>query len=421
MPGTSAAGSTRSGAGVADAVRTTPTGLQPVLQVHPLTRCNLACQHCYTASGPQASQALSLRRLTGCVDDAHALGYRQLAVSGGEPLLWPGLTDLLRQARALGWTTTLTTNGLLVDPVRWAAIAPHLDLAAVSIDGTPEAHDALRGRPGAHAATVARLAVLRAAGTPFGFITTLTQHNLDGLEAVVRLAAEQGARSVQVHPLGLQGRAATTDALADARPDGHELMAALVECRRLEAEHGVAVHLDALAFEQLEPWRDRLVPRLPVRRLAAVAPLLVVNPDGQVLPLTHEIAPRLALGNLREAPLAALAATWLARGRAERLVRACETAWHDLRARGAGRHAGERATIELHAHVEGDGGLPVDWFEEVARHSHRQAEGEEASDLDWAAARLQGLWPAADRAPWAAARAAVAMRPVGRLAQALQA
>lgn len=374
-----------------------PTGLAPVLQVHPLTRCNLACAHCYAGSSPQASQALSPRRLAGCLDDAHALGYRQLAVSGGEPLLWPGLADLLRQARDLGWVTTLTTNGLLIDSTRWAALAPCLDLAAVSIDGTPAAHDALRGRPGAHAATVERLEVLRRQGTAFGFITTLTQHNLDGLESVVRLAVEQGARSVQVHPLGLQGRA--VHGMADARPDGHELMAALVEARRLEAEHGLPVQVDVLAFEQLEPWREHLVPRRPVRRLVEVAPVLVVRADGEVLPLTHEIAPRLALGNLQAAPLAALATTWMSSERPAELVRACETVWHDLRARGAGRFARDRATQDLYAHAEGDGGLPVEWFEEVARGSHRLADARAREEGVWDGGVAEGLsrrptiWP----------------------------
>lgn len=382
----------------------TPTGLAPVLQVHPLTRCNLACAHCYTASSPQASEALSARRLAGCVDDAHALGYRQMAVSGGEPLLWPGLADLLRQARSLGWLTTLTTNGLLVDDARWAALAPNLDLAAVSIDGSPQAHDALRGRPGAHAATVARLEVLRRHGSAFGFITTLTQHNLDGLESVVRLAVEQGARSVQVHPLGLQGRA--VDRMADARPDGHEMMAALVEARRLGAEHGIAVHLDALAFDQLEPWREHLVPRRPVRRLVEVAPLLVVRADGQVLPMTHDMAPRLSLGNLRSAPLAALAATWMASDRPAALVRACETTWHDLRARGAGLFARDRAVHDLYAHAEGDGGLPVDWFDEVARVSQRLAAAEPGGSVPWEggfapASRPQAQAPRESVVQWA--------------------
>ena len=35
-----------------------PTGVRPVLQVHPSRFCNLACAHCYTSSGPQAREEL---------------------------------------------------------------------------------------------------------------------------------------------------------------------------------------------------------------------------------------------------------------------------------------------------------------------------------------------------------------------------
>ena len=51
--------------------------------------------------------------LVGCLQDAKALGYRQLAVSGGEPLLYSELDALLANARDLGMLTTLTSNGML--------------------------------------------------------------------------------------------------------------------------------------------------------------------------------------------------------------------------------------------------------------------------------------------------------------------
>ena len=185
-----------------------PTGIPPVLQVHPSRLCNIACAHCYSASGPTVREELRLELLSDCLEDAVALGYRQLAVSGGEPLLYRPLRELLARARGLGMVTTVTSNGMLLTPARWEPMAPLVDVLAVSIDGTPAEHDEIRGRHGAFARTVANLEVARSAGTAFGFIFTLTQHNVDSLESVVRLAADHGARSVQVHPLTLsrQGR-----------------------------------------------------------------------------------------------------------------------------------------------------------------------------------------------------------------------
>jgi MoaA/NifB/PqqE/SkfB family radical SAM enzyme len=321
-----------------------PTGIAPVLQVHPLRRCNLACAHCYTSSGPQAKEELGIGLLAVCLEDAARLGYRQLAVSGGEPLLYKPLAELLYIARALGMITTVTSNGMLATHARWKPLASLVDVAAVSIDGTPEEHDAIRRRQGAFASTLKNLAVLRSSGVPFGFIFTLTQHNVDSLEYVVRLAATHGARSVQVHPLVLHGRAASV--LPDARPDGIELDTALFEAERLGRELDVVVHVDALSVEQLFLYRDHVVPARPVRSLVDVAPVLVVEADATVMPLTHEVSRDLALGSLTEAGLSSLARDWLAAGQGDRLAGACEKTWADLTA--------------------ASGGAAVYWYEEVA-------------------------------------------------------
>jgi Fe-coproporphyrin III synthase len=305
-----------------------PTGIAPVLQLHPTRRCNIACAHCYTASGPTAREELPLELLLSCLADGAALGYRQLAVSGGEPLVYRQLHGLLRGARELGMLTTVTTNGMLLTPRRWEPLAGLVDVLAVSLDGRPGEHDAIRRCEGAFERTRANLEVVRATGTPFGFIFTLTRHNLDSLEFVVRLAADEGARSVQVHPLTLHGRAA--DTMRDSRPDDLELVVCLWEAIRLGAELGVAVHVDALSAAQLLAYRDRLVPPRPVERVVDAAPILVVAADGAVVPLTHEVDPSLRLGSLRRAPLSLLAERWLVGGGADRLAEACERAWDGL-------------------------------------------------------------------------------------------
>jgi MoaA/NifB/PqqE/SkfB family radical SAM enzyme len=197
---------------------------------------------------------------------------------------------------------------------------------------------------GAFAGTLNNLAVLRSSGVPFGFIFTLTQHNVDSLEYVVRLAAVHGARSVQVHPLTLHGRAAT--ALPEARPDGIELGMALFEAERLGGELGVVVHVDALSVEQLFLYRDHLVPSRPVRNLVDVAPVLVVEADATVMPLTHEVSRDLLLGSLADTHLSSLARNWLAAGQGDRLAGSCEKTRMDLTA--ARR------------------GAAVYWYEEVA-------------------------------------------------------
>ncbi|HXI50436.1 MAG TPA: radical SAM protein [Candidatus Saccharimonadales bacterium] len=305
-----------------------PTGVAPVLHLHPTRRGNLACAHGYTSSSPGTSEDLPLELLSACLAEAADLGYRQLALSGGEPLLYPALDELLVRARALGMRTSLTSDGTLISERSWSKLAPWIDVIAISIDGRSAEHDALRRRPGALASTVANLAHLRASGAAFGFIFTLTQHNVDSLEFVVLLAATEGARSVQVHPLTLRGRA--VHAFPQAYPDSEELRVALLEAARLGRELGVAVHVDALTIQQLCAYRSYLVPQRPIDSLTDVAPVLIVEPDGRVLPFTRELNPAFQLGSLHEATLTILAERWLASGRADRLAGVCERTWEEL-------------------------------------------------------------------------------------------
>ena len=179
----------------------TLAGRRSILQVHPTRRCNLRCAHCYSSSGPELRTELGVEQLTRAVHDAAALGYGQLSVSGGEPFLYGELPQLLRSAREAGMGTTAVTNGTVLTARRLEAVAPHLDVLAVSVDGTPAAHDLVRGSSTAFSRMRRGLAAVRELGIPFGLIGTLTLFNVDQLDWLARFAVDEGAAVLQVHPL----------------------------------------------------------------------------------------------------------------------------------------------------------------------------------------------------------------------------
>ena len=221
------------------------------VQMHASRYCNLSCSHCYSASGPEWRAARPPGLLIDALGAAHAQGYRRLTFSGGEPLLYHGLEEVLDAARKLNMLTSLTTNGIPMLASRLAALAPRLDLIAVSLDGAPERHDALRG-PGAFGLMAARLPALRASGIPFGFLFTLSEASLHDLAWVAEFALEQGAALLQIHPLEQTGRAA-----AGPSPDDLIANAAYLAYLRLDAligEHG-----DATARRAAAGPRPRLV------------------------------------------------------------------------------------------------------------------------------------------------------------------
>src|SRR6266568_1245666 len=124
-----------------------PTGRHRILQIHPTRLCNLLCRHCYSESGPGQRGAIEASVLSAAIADAARLGYRTVAVSGGEPFLYPALPATLQAARAHGMTTTITTNGTVLTERRAAQVAGLVDLVAISLDGTPESHNRMRGSP----------------------------------------------------------------------------------------------------------------------------------------------------------------------------------------------------------------------------------------------------------------------------------
>lgn len=270
---------------------------QRIVQVHPTARCNLACAHCYSSSGPTAGRGPGLPALLGALDDARALGYEVLAVAGGEPLVSPHLPALLARARELGMRTTVTTNGTLLRTRRFAAAAPHLDAVAVSVDGDPVTHDALRGR-GAFARLDAGLGAIAEAGLPFGVIHTLQDGGEAALAWTARYAADRGARLLQLHPLEAAGRGSdlggavpSQDALGRAY-----LAAALVEggCTRMRVQLDV-LHRAALEREPALGYAESG----PAAALPADAiGTLVVQEDGVVSPIAYGMPRALAVADL---------------------------------------------------------------------------------------------------------------------------
>jgi len=106
-------------------------------------RCNLACRHCAVANLRKVDYPWS--RVRADLALLHDQGVRVLFLYGGEPLLWHDgghrLVDVIAEARRMGFASVnVVTNG-----TRGLDLA-QADLVLVSVDGTREHHDAIRGR-----------------------------------------------------------------------------------------------------------------------------------------------------------------------------------------------------------------------------------------------------------------------------------
>jgi MoaA/NifB/PqqE/SkfB family radical SAM enzyme len=248
------------------------------------------------------------------LSEAREQGYRTASFSGGEPVLYRDLGMLLRHAKSLGMRTTVTSNGMLLNEARLEMLVGCTDVLAISLDGVPRSHDRMRGCPGAFDRMAANLDAVRATGIDFGFIFTLTLHNVDEVDWAARFAVEQGAKLFQIHPLEEVGRAAAV--LAGSRPDGLESAYAYLEAERIRQ-----TFRDRL-FVQLDLFHRDLVARSPGRfyadedwapgaNLAECVTPLVLEADGSVVPVGYGFGRQYAVGCVRSRCLRDLAPEWI--------------------------------------------------------------------------------------------------------------
>lgn len=172
-------------------------------------RCYLACPHCYMdASGRSGSGDLSTEEAFGVVDAVRAAGRPLLVLSGGEPLLRDDLEGIAARATTAGLPVALGTSGVLLSPERARGLrAAGVTAAAISLDSTdPGRHDAFRGASGAFAGAIAGMQACREAGIRIQANVTVTPDNIDEIEAILSLAADNGAVSSQVFCLVPTGR-----------------------------------------------------------------------------------------------------------------------------------------------------------------------------------------------------------------------
>ncbi|MGH7492389.1 MAG: radical SAM/SPASM domain-containing protein [bacterium] len=328
-----------------------------ILQIHPSLRCNLSCAHCYSVSGPKTRVEIDAITVCGVVSDAAAMGYQVVSVSGGEPLMYGGLDEVLAHAKSLGFRTTVTTNGFFNSREQLSRLRELVDVLAISLDGPPEIHNKIRGSAHAFDRLETGLENVRQAEIPFGFIHTLTRGNWEHLLWVAEFAAQNGASLLQIHPLELTGRAKMQ--MGGDAPHDDELAKIYVLAFALMGKYcdKMKVQLDLLYREHLregpelvyaEKFEGKPNETIPAQLLG----LLVLESDGTVVPISYGFSRRYKLCNIKQQRLAdALPSYLLDRYPAFRTL--CSQVWEELCAPGAPLLSNWHEVIVSRSHTAG--------------------------------------------------------------------
>lgn len=116
------------------------------------TACNAKCEFCYAKNEPAGKKdAIALDDWKAIIDQAHRLGCYTVTLTGGEPLLFPDVMDLVAYIREKKMLTFCTTNGIDADP----KVLRELERVGLctlnwSLHGPREHHDRLVAVEGAY-------------------------------------------------------------------------------------------------------------------------------------------------------------------------------------------------------------------------------------------------------------------------------
>jgi MoaA/NifB/PqqE/SkfB family radical SAM enzyme len=172
--------------------------------------CNLSCPYCVARSSPGSPRrAIGLANVKKLVDEAAALGFGHIYLTGGEPLVLNDIYEMLAYA-SQRLPTTVLTNAMLLRGARLErlrAIRNDNLIVQVSLDGgRPEHHDPYRGA-GSWLKTVEGIRGVMEAGLSLRLSTTTTPANAAHLDRICEFHLGLGIREEDhfIRPLAKRG------------------------------------------------------------------------------------------------------------------------------------------------------------------------------------------------------------------------
>jgi len=175
-------------------------------------RCGLNCVHCSSDAQPAHPSEMPKDLCLRTLKDAADMGVREVAFSGGEPLLWPSIVEAARTAAdAHRMGVTLYTTGNIAGFEEMAVTLKSAGVARLVFSlfsHEAPGHERVTRKSGSYTATVAALRCARKAGLHTEIHFVPMTNNFRDLPSLAALAARLHADKISVLRLVPQGRAA---------------------------------------------------------------------------------------------------------------------------------------------------------------------------------------------------------------------
>jgi MoaA/NifB/PqqE/SkfB family radical SAM enzyme len=154
-------------------------------------RCDNHCRHCWlwlAENAPEQRDELSSDEWREVVDQARALGTREWAISGGEPMLRPDFAEIFEYVTTKSTSYSLNTNGTLITP-EIAKLLRRKGSKMIAVYGaSAQVYDEVTRNPGGFDALMEGFARLKEAGAGFTVQLIPMRGNWHEWEAMQELA-----------------------------------------------------------------------------------------------------------------------------------------------------------------------------------------------------------------------------------------
>ncbi len=275
------------------------------IQWHLTERCNLRCRHCYQTRKKPGE--MSIDELKYEIDGAREMFKAweeeydiilspSIHFTGGEPLVYRGIWDVIAHVRQCGFNVAILTNGSLLK-AEDAAKASQLGIVdvQVSLEGPPEIHDGIRG-PGSFDAAVRGARLLIETGNKVSANMTLSGLNVGRIEETIEIARDLGFSRMGLSRLVPCG-------------SGGTLLSSILTSSQIMDAYGRASALSSPSFRVssgdplagvLSGAKPPPQSQLALSGCSAGFSGLTITSDGSVMPCRRI---GLKIGNLRKTPL----------------------------------------------------------------------------------------------------------------------
>lgn len=206
-------GRTGHSGGLSTGSRTLEDGFLPCrLVVWEVTRsCNPACKHCRAKAYPEPYPGeLSTEKVKALIDTFSSVGNPIIIFTGGDPMIYPDVYELIAYASFRGLCCVVSPNGTLITPENVHRIKEvGVQCCSISTDDyNVEKYDAFRCVPGASDATMCGIKCLKAKGVGFQINTMAARGSLYDFKKIFELCERIGMAAWYIFLLAPVGRAA---------------------------------------------------------------------------------------------------------------------------------------------------------------------------------------------------------------------